>query len=472
MKDNNISNIDNSDIEDILKSKMNELSDSVDCFDRISEKVFSADEDCFFKDGYVVDGVEVVTSKPRISRIIKVTAAAAAVVAGIAVIPQTDLARQISTDLYSDVSVDNFMDIVSELEAELENCDYSVIDVPLQYYIKNDILVTPMLSCPFEACDVQDADVRIFTKQIDNIDTTQVYAVLYSGEYTTNNFIAAAESKYKFTAEEAMLYLDDKADSSDSADAVQEKYLLNHKAESIIEKHFFSDDNLGYLTDGNTPISAGSFVNTLLTKDKLGEMQVMSNEFIIWHSYNTNYFYDIVFGNENDSQLSREKIWKRSLYFNGNSSLPDSSESAFVRTDLINAIEADNDSPDFTFIFPYDDSTHYLTAFDDCFKVTTSPYSSYMTSIPIPVNAEALLTMKLYLPVSALDNEIIISYNGENHYWNETDVLTEAEQIEIIERRRDVIMQEHLILQQKMDAERQNYEKLRAAEEQADLIAD
>ena len=196
MKDNNISNIDNSDIEDILKSKMNELSDSVDCFDRISEKVFSADEDCFFKDGYVVDGVEVVTSKPRISRIIKVTAAAAAVVAGIAVIPQTDLARQISTDLYSDVSVDNFMDIVSELEAELENCDYSVIDVPLQYYIKNDILVTPMLSCPFEACDVQDADVRIFTKQIDNIDTTQVYAVLYSGEYTTNNFIAAAESKY------------------------------------------------------------------------------------------------------------------------------------------------------------------------------------------------------------------------------------------------------------------------------------
>ena len=67
MKDNNISNIDNSDIEDILKSKMNELSDSVDCFDRISEKVFSADEDCFFKDGYVVDGVEVVTSKPRIS---------------------------------------------------------------------------------------------------------------------------------------------------------------------------------------------------------------------------------------------------------------------------------------------------------------------------------------------------------------------------------------------------------------------
>ena len=120
MKDNNISNIDNSDIEDILKSKMNELSDSVDCFDRISEKVFSADEDCFFKDGYVVDGVEVVTSKPRISRIIKVTAAAAAVVAGIAVIPQTDLARQISTDLYSDVSVDNFMDIVPSLKLSLK----------------------------------------------------------------------------------------------------------------------------------------------------------------------------------------------------------------------------------------------------------------------------------------------------------------------------------------------------------------
>ena len=45
MKNKKIVKTDNNEVEIILRAKMNELSDSVGCFDRISKRVFAETEE-------------------------------------------------------------------------------------------------------------------------------------------------------------------------------------------------------------------------------------------------------------------------------------------------------------------------------------------------------------------------------------------------------------------------------------------
>lgn len=457
MKDKKIVKTENNDVEMILRAKMNELSDSVDCFDRISERVFSESGQEFSENAYVITDLENVTGKPRISRIIKWTAMAAAAVVCIAVIPKSTLGRQMLSDIVNNSSNNEFSKLIREIGTELESGAYNYIDVPLDYYIENDVLVTPLFSCPFEDCGRDDANVRIYTKQIDGIDTTQVYAVLYSGKYTDNDILAAAESKYKFTAEDMTLKFDDKIQFLNSA-------------ESVLEYCFYTDDNMGHLQDGEgSNVSAGSFINTVITKNEEGKISKQSNEFIIWHNDSVNYKYDIIFSNAENENHFGEDMWERSVYFNGNSSFPVVSESDFVKTDLVNSQGTEDVLSDLTFVYPfeYDGNCPDLSSDRLIFTLTTNPLSSYQTNHPIPLNAEALLSLKVYFPagvLSEIDNVTVYYNNSQNVSYPEDVILSsETEQAEIYEIR--ISLKEAIIEQ-----ERRIFEELQRVKEEAEQI--
>ncbi len=455
VKDKKIVQTEKSDIEKLFSKKMNDLSDSVDCFDRISERVFAENLQGIEDSAYVVTELENVTGKSQAPRFFKWTAIAAAAAVAIALIPNTDFGRQLLSDVAGNTDSSDFKAIIREIDAETSGDSYRVTDVSLDYYIKNDILVTPLFCCPFEDCGRDDANVRIFTKQIDGIDTTQVYAVLYSGTYTENNFIAAAESKYKFTAEEMTLKYDDKVQYANSA-------------ETVLEKHFYGDDKMGNIYDAEYNVSVGSFVNTVITKNGTGEIRKESNEFIIWHNDNVNYKYDIIFSDKGNENYFGEDMWERSLYFNGNSSFPVIPQSDFVKTELVNSPETGVDDTDFTFVYPFEYDGNYVISDESfVFTITTNPLNSYQIHLPIPVNAEALLSYKVYFPAGVLSevDKITVYYDNSPNIVYYSDSIADAvaqEQAEIYAKRFEqietLIIQEQEMLEQ-MEAERQRAEK-------------
>ena len=457
MKDKKIVKTENNDVEMILRTKMNELSDSVDCFDRISERVFSESRQEFSEDAYVITDLENVTGKPRISRVIKGIAISVAAVVCIAVIPQSTLGRQMLSDILNNSSNNEFSKLIREIGTELESGAYNYIDIPLDYYIKNDVLVTPLFSCPFEDCGRDDANVRIYTKQIDGIDTTQVYAVLYSGKYTDNDILAAAESKYKFTADDMTLKFDNKVQFMNSA-------------ENVLECRFSGDDTMGNIYDSEGKnISAGSFINTVITKNKQGIISKQSNEFIIWHNDSVNYKYDIIFSDAENENTFGENMWEQSLYFNGNSSFPVVSGSDFEKTDLVNSTVTDGVLSDLTFVYPFEYDENCPTLSDDelIMTLTTNPLSSYQTNLPIPINAEALLSYKVYFPADVLTEttNVTVYHNGlQNVIYPEVIIsVSEAEQNEIYEARMSQI-------EALKEQERQIFEELQREKEKAEQI--
>lgn len=457
MKNKKIVKTDNNEVEIILRAKMNELSDSVGCFDRISKRVFAETEENFSEDAYVITDLENVTGKPRISRVIKWTAIVAAAAFCIAVIPQTTLGRQMLSDIVNNSSNNEFSKLIREINTELESGAYNYIDVPLDYYIENDVLVTPLFSCPFEDCGRDDANVRIYTKQIEGIDTTQVYAVLYSGKYTDNDILAAAESKYKFTADDMTLKFDNKVQFMNSA-------------ENVLECRFSGDDTMGNIYDSEGKnISAGSFINTVITKNKQGIISKQSNEFIIWHNDSVNYKYDIIFSDAENENTFGENMWEQSLYFNGNSSFPVVSGSDFEKTDLANSTVTDGVLSDLTFVYPFEYDENCPTLSDDelIMTLTTNPLSSYQTNLPIPINAEALLSYKVYFPADVLTEttNVTVYHNGlQNVIYPEVIIsVSEAEQNEIYEARMSQI-------EALKEQERQIFEELQREKEKAEQI--
>ena len=461
VKDEKIVDTEKNEIEEILRKKMNELSDSVDCFDRISERVFAENKFDLSDEGDVVSDVENITGKSRAPRIIKWVAAAAAAAAAVAVIPQTSIGRHIFFDMRRSTQDDAFTEIIEELEKELEKGEYkySYKDVPLDYYIENDVLVTPLFCCPFEDCGKEDAKVRIFTRQIDGIDTTQVYAVLYSGTYTENNFIAAAESKYKFTVKEMTAEYDS-------------KYPLLTSAEAAVEM-YFSTDETGMIKDSNgNDVSAASFCNTAIVKGKQGTKKI-SSEIVIWHSNESEYFYDIITHNDIEEYISRNEMWKNSVYFNGNISFPKESESRFTEADILSSVK-DAELEDFSFVYPYVTGDELPDFSDDMFIVSEDEASSFYSSIPVPVDNEALLTLKVYIPTSIFDENDNI---GIRAYYdkNGTKTIYFKDDVLMSETAKELILNERIGEMSSLEAEA--YQKIReqerlAEEEYKNLLKD
>ncbi len=371
-----------SDIENILKTKMNELSDPVDCFDRISARAFPQEEQCFSEEGYTVSGLENITGRSRKSHFLKWSAVAAAAAVCIAILPKTGFIRHVFTNLGISSVKKNYSRLINEINSELESGSYTVIDIPLDYYIENDVLVTPLFSCPFEDCDKEDANVKLFIKQIDGINTTQMYAALYTGTYSENNIIAAAESDFKFTEEETAV-------NSDSRDD-------NITYSATIETFFKRNDD-GLLTDsdGNC-VSLASFEDTVITKDETGVKKI-TNEIIYGHTDDSQYFYDILPYNYENALPSRDKMWKKSVYFNGNSAFPDESQSKFTQTELFNTSDVYSSAEsECQYVYPYDDISDVSYVTDDELYLKGSDSGKQLCAIRVPSSPEARLTLKMY----------------------------------------------------------------------------
>ncbi len=401
----------NSDIENILKTKMNELSDSVDCFDRISARAFPQEEQVFSEEGYTVSGLENITGRSRRPRLLKWSAVAAAAVVCIAILPRTGFIRQIFTNLGIGSIKKNYSQLIAEINSELENGSYTVIDVPLDYYIENDVLVTPLFSCPFEDCGKEDANVKLFIKQIDGINTTQMYAALYTGTYSENNIIAAAESDFKFTEAETATTFYDMENSVSYSEALGSLFETN-------------DDGLLTDTDGNC-VSLASFENTIITKDESG-VKKLTSEIFYGHNNDSKYFYDILPYNYENELPPRDKMWKKSVYFNGNSAFPEESRSSFTQTELFNessnTFQTDSKCE---YVYPYDAISDNNYLIDDELYLKGSDTGKQLCTVRVPLSPEARITFKMYFSAFIFaENDKMVQDSGVTVKDSSNNIVT------------------------------------------------
>ncbi len=392
-------NENNHEVEKLLKDKMNELSESVDCFDRISARAFPEKDEDFSESGFTVSDLENVTGKAKKISVIKWTAIAAAAVVCIIVIPQTNLIGNIISNISSGSVMKNYENLISEIDAETKNGDYLIADYPLDYYIKNDVLVTPLFACPFEDCGKEDVSVRIYTRQINGINTNQVYAVEYKGDFSEENIIAAAQSEYTFS-EEDVEYA-----KKFSRDDFPEYY----DCTSVVGKNFGTNsDGLFIDSDGNT-VSVASFVSFTLMKYDSGIIPVEST-ILYGHETMTDdsYFYDIISISDNEKiQITeREKAWKKSVYFNNNTAMPEENHSMFSEKDLFNSSSEIISECMFVTSLRSSDKEREPDE-------TVSIYNDYsgkrLCAITVPYDDIYLSETYLYFAESAFEDEISVS---------------------------------------------------------------
>lgn len=399
-------NENNHEVEKLLKDKMNQLSESVDCFDRISARVFPEKDEDFYESGFTVSDLENVTVRARRNNIIRWIAITAAAVVCIAVIPQTNLIGSIMSNIGSGSVKKSYESLISEINTEIQNGDYLIADYPLDYYIKNDVLVTPLFACPFEDCRKEDTNVRIYTRQINGFNTNQVYAIEYIGDFSENNIIAAAQSEYTFSAEDI-----DYAEQY-STDDFSEYY----DCSSAIGQNFSTNSD-GLFTDSNgDSVSIASFINFTLIKYDSGIIPVTS-EVLYGHkisAYNS-YFYDIISISDSvEIQIpEREKAWKKSIYFNDNTAIPEESHSIFTKRNLFHS-DLPEQNNELMFIFSF--GTDYKPEESRIIDAYINTYSdsgiqvNLLSSIIIPYDDFALSSTCLYFPslVSNSDTRIIV----------------------------------------------------------------
>lgn len=386
-------NIENQELEKLLKNKMDELSESVDCFDKISARAFSQDKPDFSESGFTVSDLETITPRRKAPAVIRWTAIAAAAAIGIVVIPKTGLIPRVFYNISSSSSVRSYQELIEEISSETENGGYNIFDVPLDYYIKNDVLVTPLFSCPFEDCGISDTNVRIFIKQLDCLNTTQVYAIEYSGKYTEENFVAAAESKYKFTDEEL-----------EFAGNITASLFGYRSSNETVECCFTVDQN-GKLADldGKKLKSLASFDQLMCYKDATTTTFISASVLYGQKFNESGCFYDIcAYTSDNDtiSLTDRRDMWKRSVYYNGKSAMPKADHSDFTRTDLFGSDE-NGEIADIIAIKPYSEFDLGITDYSySSDNITISSGNTSTAPCEAPYDPVAKSSMTVYLPVN------------------------------------------------------------------------
>ncbi len=344
MKNKNING--NQEFEKLLKDKMNALSESVDCFEKISARAFPEKSSDFSDSELIVSDLENVTGKRRGLPWLKWAAVAAALVLCIGVLPQTAFVNNFFANLGKS-SNKLYRSIISEIAEETENHDYRVYDVTLEEYIAYDLLITPLYDCPFEDMGRDDMKVRIYIREHDSMLTNQVYAVEYSGAYTESNFVAVAESGAKFTDKELEAF------------TIDEEYTFNEDTDTA--GAIFS--SLGLEEKGIAYGTAATFVYSCICKFE-GSIYPIFDHVLYYNNCNVNeddelcYHYDmacygcdgeeILIGDTYGSKLQ----WKNSVYFGGNSALPEESASLFER-ELLFVDAPDIYTPYWAYVEPY-----------------------------------------------------------------------------------------------------------------------
>lgn len=425
MKNNGLNG--NQEFEKLLKDKMNELSSSVDCFDRISAKAFPEKNPDFSESGFVVCDLENITGKSKKLPFLKWTAFVTACVVCAVIIPKSTFFNNFIAN-FSSNSKKTYNKIIEEINTETAENSYRVYDMPLDNYIKYDKLVTPLYSCPFEDCGKDGVNVRIFVRTFNDIPTNQIYAVEYMGEYIQSNFIAVADSKAKFT--------DKDFESLDSAEVNISEVALN---EAVKVNFTPTTTAESYITDKyDNKVSLASFEYESIFKSDDDVQKIVSQVLYYGDRINESpekYYYDI----NNTPDIDTEGVWKHSVCFDGFSAIPEENKSLFIQTPLFNDEISVESSVGYAFIMP--DYPYAFTDYDENESNEINFYSldlrsfsdSDVSMVAVPYDKEVLKTLKMYFSQSGMflssDSDVamvvtsddtgmteIISWYDENYY--------------------------------------------------------
>lgn len=342
--------IENPEFEKLLKNKMNELSENVDCFDKIAERAYMSDNVDFSDSEFTVTDLENVTGKRSMPKLIKWGALVACAVLCIGILPKSGFARNVFSDLktepYSKLYT-SIADKIVSISSDSEN--YRVYDLSLDEYIRNDVLVTPLFCCPFEDIGREDVRVKIYIRTIESYFTNEVYAVEYCGEYTKENFIAAAESKAEFTDEEIAELNKDKSE-----------LFVNARFDEMAAWTYLSSSSAnGNLTDkdGNE-VTAASFIYDSFFKDDYDIVPLTNYVFYCHDGYEASdsYRYDEASYSLNENECTvyvlpdTRSMWKVSVYCDGTSAMPAESISNFTKGNYFSQPTAYNE---IAYIIPF-----------------------------------------------------------------------------------------------------------------------
>ncbi len=383
------------DLEQLLKSKMDELADSVDCFDKITERAFPADNEDFSESGFTVTDLETVSSDTKKHRIIKWTALAGAAAAAVFLLPKTGLPQRALMLISGGQEKCVYEEILGEIESITEDDSYYVMDVPLDYYIENDILVTPLMSCPFEKNDRDDANVRLYIRQIDGWDTNQVYAVEYLGTYSEKNIVAAAKSSYTITAEDLEQELSEPEETPDFAAASAYNCVQSGKEGVLID------------IEGNA-VSLASFEYNSVVKDESGirklKTSVLYGTRLAGFGEEVSYFYDIMTHTVGDEPAIPEadKMWENSVYFNGNSAFPQETGTVYTRETLLLSAEDIIRGQDVADYVAMPVSEDWAPPFGMRIGLRGTMLQNQISDVTCPMNQSAALNLKLYFSLNTI----------------------------------------------------------------------
>lgn len=312
--------------EKLLKDKMNELSSSVDCFDKISSRAFPENDSDFSDSEFTVRDLENVTGRRKAVPVLKWTAVAAAAVLFVGILPQTAFVQEFISNIAND-NDSRYRSILAEISEENIEHTYKIYDMPLKEYIEKDVLITPYYSCPFYEDEKDDINVRIYIRMYNELPTNQIYAVEYAGDYDKNNILAVAESKAKFT-------------DSDFEKLGLYEVLDDNLTQYAVNKEFFGSKRDDVLDGDGQKVMAASFMYDHLFKYN-DNVDLLYTE-VLYCNYmkdNRQYFYDMAAtaideetGQRYLFEMPDEKdMWNCSVYFNGTSVMPKEDHSLFTR---------------------------------------------------------------------------------------------------------------------------------------------
>ncbi len=369
--------------EKLLRDKMNELSENAECLDKITARVFPTIPVGAEDDEYIITDLEVVTGRSRGKGFFKWIAIAAAVVLCLVFIPKSGTVNRFFCNVGTP-GEHSFRDITSAVERLTADGDYRYIDVPLSVYSTDDILVTPLFTCPFENTGTEDLNVRIYIRQcpFDEIDTAEVYAVEYAGKYTPDSIIAAAEPVYTFTDEEL----------------------------TAADVQLRDDEALKAAGGIGNAEGLASYSGICYVKD--GDKAVLANEEVLYGSDENGSFYDISISS-GDKKLElpeRGEMWKRSVYSNGSSAYPKPDTSRYERRELF---DGNNEvSEKYTGIYVFSnisDISGYLG------KETEARYTGSSIACKVNAPADSVLArrLRMFMQPDKNANAIILSSDGK-----------------------------------------------------------
>lgn len=407
----------NSEFEELLKGKMNELADSVDCFDKITKRAYPR-QDADFADGELtVCELENVTGKKNFFRFMPAVAIMTACAICLFFLPKNARFVDFVSSYFGKSDEKAYREIINEIKEETASFNYKTYDCSLEEYISKDVIITPLFSCPFEENSEDELSVRIFVKMCGSIPTNQVYAVVYEGNYSDGDYIAVAESSAEFTEKE----ISELAENV-TIDSLSLPFLKVENELIGVNGSNFTD------ADGNDITLAGFDFNCFYKQNDKTSLIIGNLAYYSINNANSNaHYYDIsACSNYNGSQFESFDIfeaseiydsavmWANVLYFNGDSARADTELSDFSNKKLF----SDNGVTALPYYMsPYNNSKYTYNSYVNTSLTVECNYGS-TGNISTPVFENITERFRVYLP-DATETFICYTADGRiNHTFD------------------------------------------------------